>query len=69
VQVDVVEGVALQVVAGVELRTGGAAPDRRLLLGLELLGAGEEATGGDVGLDEGLVVAPAVERGVVVGLV
>jgi hypothetical protein len=39
VLVDVVDGVARLVVAGVELLAGGTAPDRLLLLGLDLLGS------------------------------
>ena len=66
--VDVGERVAGQVVARVELLAGGAAPDRLLLGGLDLLGAGEQATRRDAVVDERLVVAAAVERGVVVGL-
>ena len=68
VQVDVLDGVAVLVVAGVELLAGGAAPDRLLLLGLDLLGSGEEAARGDAGQDERLVVAAAGELGVVVRL-
>ena len=68
VQVDVLEGVARLVVARVELLAGGAAPDRLLLLGLDLLGAGEEAARRDAGQDERLVVAAAGELRVVVRL-
>src|SRR5262245_45830183 len=57
VLVDVVDGVAGLVVAGVELRPGGAAPDGLLRGCLGHLGAGEQAPRGDPGLDEGLVVA------------
>ena len=57
VQIDVVEGVARQVVAGVELLPGGTAPDRLLLRGLDLLGPGEQAARGDARQDERLIVA------------
>ena len=43
VQIDVVEGVARQVVAGVELLPGGTAPDGLLRLGLRHLGSREQA--------------------------
>ena len=62
------ERVARLVVAGVELRARGAAPDRLLLRRLDLLRAREEAAGGDAVLDERLVVAAPVERRVVVRL-
>src|SRR5688572_17538538 len=42
VQIDVVEGVARQVVAGVELLSGGTAPDGLLLRGLDLLCPGKQ---------------------------
>ena len=60
VQIDVVEGVARQVVAGVELLLGRTAPDGLLSLGLDLLGPGEQAPRGDARLDERLIVAAPV---------
>ncbi len=59
------ERVARLVVAGVELHARSTAPDRLLLRRLDLLRAGEEATGRDAVLDERLIVAAAVERRVV----
>jgi hypothetical protein len=44
VQVDVVDVIARQVVARVELLAGGAAPDRLLLGRLDLFRAGEQTT-------------------------
>ena len=64
----VVEGVAGQVVARVELLTRDTAPDGLLLRGLDDLGAGEQTAGGDAGVDEGLVVAATAEGRVVVRL-
>ena len=59
----VVDGVAGLVVARVVGDAGGAAVDRRLLSGLDALGAGEQATGGDAVVDEGEVVGASVELG------
>ena len=69
VQVDVVERIAGQVVAGVELLAGCAAPDPLLLLGLDHLGASKEAARWDAGQDERLVVATTGELRVVVRLI
>jgi hypothetical protein len=55
------QAVAEGVVARVELLTRGPAVDRRLRGGLRDLGPGEEAAGGDAGLDEVAVVRAAVE--------
>ena len=53
--------VAGLVVAGVVGLTGGAAEDRGLLGGLDALGAGEQAAGGDADGDERAVVGAAAE--------
>jgi hypothetical protein len=59
--VEVVDGVAGLVVVDVVCDTGLAAELLGLLLGLELLGAGEETTGGNTVLDEGGVIRAAAE--------
>ena len=63
VAVDVIHGVAFGVVVLVVGNAGLAAELLRLFLRLDALGAGEQAAGGDVVLDEGLVVGAAVEGG------
>src|SRR4051794_24054076 len=68
VVVQVLDRVARLVVARVERIAGRAAPDRRLFLGLDLFGPGEQPAGRDAGEDERLVVTPAGELRVVVGL-
>src|SRR4029453_3773913 len=59
---EVVDGVAVRVVAGVERLSGGATPLGGLLRSLDDLGAGEQATGRHAVVDERLVVGTAVER-------
>lgn len=66
--VDMVQGVCLLVIVGIERLVGGAAPELGLLGGLLDLSAGEQATLRDTRQREAVVVGPTVERGVLRGL-
>jgi hypothetical protein len=59
---EIVRGVAREVIARVVLCAGCAAEGRGLFGGLNAFGAGEQAAGGDAGLDERPIVGAAVER-------
>ena len=55
-QINVIKGVAGQVVAGIVLVTGRATPDRCLFFCFDGFGSGEESAGRDANSDEGAVI-------------
>src|SRR6516165_9898220 len=66
--IDVVEGVGLLVIVGIERLVSGPAPQFCLFGGLLVLGAGEQPARRDAGEGESVVVGTTVERGVLCGL-